>query len=241
MSKLTNDELMVQTIEEFRFKVHEMFTEWNEKFKDIEDFKDKDTEDILAVQICIEACMNTSIFVDSNENKKLGYAILEDAKEGFTSEVEYWTEVANRAEAVQAYKKEEMESEYRKRNPFALLNSEEDPKQFRETTDFLNSVVTELVDFVKPIYTKEYGLPLVAWMFYGELHGRPSRNTHFPEVDTAIKTAVEKIEAFREECDRLGINHGGIGDTDTDEAIADKIDELLGTQPIMYENLCNRK
>lgn len=129
-------------------------------------------------------------------------------------------------------------------NKYALLNYDMEnmvpTPEFTKATKFLDGVIKELVDGIKsgPMDHIDEDPGIVGWAFYGNLHWGSigeDRGTGDDRVDALINTAIQKIHEFVKTED-----HGGIGDTATDECIADEVDRLMRADSKMHPTLCNR-
>jgi len=96
--------------------------------------------------------------------------------------------------------------------------------EFEKATSFLDSVLKELTDGIKSQHT-EVPSEDIGHAFYGNLHWGSigeDRKTGDNRIDSLIAEAVQKINNFAKTED-----HGGIGDTMTDECIAYELDRLM--------------
>lgn len=130
------------------------------------------------------------------------------------------------------------------KNKYALLNYDTEnmvsTPEFTKATKFLDGVIKELVDGIKlgPLDHISEDPGIVGWTFYGNLHWDSigeDRGTGNDRVDTLIQTAIRKINQFVKTED-----HGGIGDTATDECIAGEVDRLMKADSKMHSTLLNR-
>ena len=127
------------------------------------------------------------------------------------------------------------------KNTYALLNYDMDNNkptpEFEKATAFLDGVLKELVDGIKSQHT-EVPSENVGHAFYGNLHWGAigeNRKTGDSRIDSLIAEAIQKIRYFAKTED-----HGGIGDTETDECIAYELDRLMNATPITHSTLINR-
>ena len=130
------------------------------------------------------------------------------------------------------------------KNKYALLNYDMEnmvpTPEFTKATKFLDGVIKELVDGIKsgPLDHISEDPGIVGWAFFGNLHYGSigeDRGTGDDRVDALIQTAIQKINEFVKT-----ENHGGIGDTATDECIASEVDRLMKANPKMHSTLLNR-
>lgn len=128
-------------------------------------------------------------------------------------------------------------------NKYALLNYDMENKkstpEFEKATKFLDDTLSEMVTGIKsePINFKPSE---VGYCFYGNLHWGSigeKRTTGDKRVDDLIEVAVNKIQDFSNGPE----DDGGIGDTMTDECIAEEVDRLMEAEPVMHDFLMNRK
>jgi hypothetical protein len=128
-------------------------------------------------------------------------------------------------------------------NKYALLNydmeNNKSTPEFEKATKFLDDVLSEMVTGIKsePI---NFQPSEVGYCFYGNLHWGSigeKRTTGDKRVDDLIEVAVNKIKEFSNGPE----DDGGIGDTMTDECIAEEVDRLMEAEPVMHDFLMNRK
>ena len=131
------------------------------------------------------------------------------------------------------------------KNPYALLNydmeNNKSTPEFEKATNLITSAITDMVNGIKsePSDVIEKDPQIVGWAFYGNLHWGSigeDRTTGDARVDELIQTAVNKIVEFAKGPE----DHGGIGDTATDESIADEVDRLMKSTTVMHSTLLNR-
>lgn len=120
------------------------------------------------------------------------------------------------------------------KNPYALLNydmeNDKPTPEFKKATEFITKTITKMVKGIKSekftIEPKQIG-----YCFYGNLHWGligENRKSGDERIDKLIKEAIDDIKKFKDEND-----HGGIGDTATDECIAYEVDRLMGSDTVM--------
>jgi hypothetical protein len=126
-------------------------------------------------------------------------------------------------------------------NKYSLLNYDMENRkptpEFEKATKFLDETLKEMVDGIKSQHT-EVDNESVGYAFYGNLHWGSigeKRKTGDSRVDALIADAIQKINYFVKTED-----HGGIGDTATDEDIAYEVDRLMNATPVMHGTLLNR-
>ena len=130
------------------------------------------------------------------------------------------------------------------RNPYALLNYDmengKSTPDLERVTKFLDETLEELVTGIKSEPT-DVEMSDIGYCFYGNLHFGiigENRRTGDKRIDSLIKVAVDKIVKFSKQPENRS---AAIGDTETDECIAYRLDELLDAEPIMHNVLLNRK
>lgn len=128
-------------------------------------------------------------------------------------------------------------------NKYALLNydmeNDKSTPEFEKATKFLDDVLSEMVTAIKS-EPFSFNPSEVGYCFYGNLHWGSigeKRITGDKRVDDIISTAIEKIKEFSNGPE----DDGGIGDTATDECIAEEVDRLMEAEPIMHDVLLNRR
>lgn len=118
------------------------------------------------------------------------------------------------------------------RNPYALLNYDMDnmksTPEFEKATSFIDGVIKEMVAKIKsePFQIEPR---LIGHCFYGNLHWGSigeNRLTGDSRIDDIIAEAVEKLVEFSNGPE----DHGGIGDTQTDECIAYEVIRLMESE-----------
>ncbi len=126
-------------------------------------------------------------------------------------------------------------------NKYSLLNYDmengKSTPEFEKATKFLDETLKEMVEGIKSQHTYVEN-ETVGYAFYGNLHWGSigeDRKTGDSRVDSLIANAVQKISYFAKTED-----HGGIGDTATDEDIAYEVDRLMNATPVMHGTLLNR-